>query len=66
MIAQEFSREIPFTGYVTLPLQLGTNPNMQLDLPFLVIPEQLPQPIIGFNVVNIVTQNAPSLICFAQ
>ena len=39
-------------GYVTLSLQIGTNPEMQLDVPFLVISEQLPHEIIKFNLVN--------------
>ena len=46
--------EILFTGYVTLLLQLGTNPDMQLDVLFLVVPEKLPQPIIGFNVEMVI------------
>ena len=46
--------EILFTGYVTLLLQLGTNPDMQLDVLFLVAPEKLPQPVIGFNVEMVI------------
>ena len=49
--------EIPFTGYLTLPLQLGTNPDMQLGIPFLVTREQLPHPIIGFNVVKVIADS---------
>ena len=51
--------EIPFTRYVTLSLQLGTNPDMQLDVPFLVTSGQSSHPIIGFNVVKVVADSHP-------
>ena len=35
--------QFSFTGYVTLSSQIGANAEMQLDVPFLVISEQLPQ-----------------------
>ena len=51
--------EIPFTGYVTLPLQLGTNPDIQLDVPHLVTSEQLLHAIIGLNVVRVIADSHP-------
>lgn len=45
--------------YVKLSLQLGTKPDMQLDLLFLIIPEQLPYPIIGLNGVKFVADSHP-------
>ena len=46
--------EIPLTGYVT-----GANLDMQLDVPFFVNSEQLPHPVIGFNVVKVIAGNHP-------
>ena len=52
-----YNVEIPIDGYVTLSLQLGTNTDVQLDVPFLVTSEKFPISIIGFNVVKVIADS---------
>ena len=49
-------RNIPYLGYVTLPVLLKgrTEP---LDVPFLVTEADLSSPIIGYNVIKAVADN---------
>ena len=44
---------------MTLLLQLGTNPDMQLDALFRVTPEQLPRPVTGFTVEKVIADSHP-------
>ena len=42
---------------MTLSLQLGTNPDMQLAVPFLVTSEKLSHPVTGFNAVKVIASS---------
>ena len=50
--------DIPFTGYVELKLQMKSwDSDTYLLVPFLVTPELLAEPIIGFNVIEEIITN---------
>ena len=48
---------IPYKGWIEIKFRLNREDEKEVTVPFLVTPEQLQQPIIGYSVIELLVQS---------